>query len=59
MQDNLTKKDIKWIVTKVGREGAICALEKSTKISVQKLSSLAKDLDLNVAKKIAKKNYQK
>ena len=55
MQDNLTKEDIKWIVTKVGREGAIYALEKSTKISSQKLSSLAKDMDLKLPKKITKK----
>jgi hypothetical protein len=55
MQNNITKDDIKLIVTKVGREGAMFALEKSTKISIQELSALAKDLDLSIAKNKTKK----
>ena len=55
MSDIIKKDDVKKIVTVVGREGAICALEKSTKITIQELSSLARELDINIAKKSTKK----
>ena len=55
MSSILKKDDVKKIVTLVGREGAICALEKSTKITMQELILLARELDLNITKKATKK----
>ena len=55
MPDIIKKDDVKKIVALVGREGTICALEKSTKITMQELLLLARELQINIAKKSTKK----
>lgn len=55
MTDIINKDDLKKIVSLVGREGAICALEKSTKITMQELSLLTKNLNISIVKKPTKK----
>jgi hypothetical protein len=55
MTENLNIDSLKKLVALIGRDGAICGLEKSKKIDVQKLLSLAKELGISTTKKPTKK----
>jgi len=55
MQDSLSTDDIKALVSIVGRQGAIAALESGTKQKLQDLSEFAKRNSIDIGQKATKK----
>lgn len=55
MQDSLSIDDIKMLVSIVGRQGAIAALESGTKYKLQQLSEFARKNGIDVGSKNTKK----
>lgn len=56
MQDSLSIDDIKVLVSIVGRQGAIAALESGTKHKLQQLTEFARTNSISVDKKPTKKS---
>jgi hypothetical protein len=56
MQDSLSTDDIKTLVSIVGRQGAIAALESGSKYKLQQLSEFAKINNVDVGQKRTKKS---